>query len=145
MLIQLNQFLHESESHSQHFLPFGKVKLFLEKGIVQVKEIDLLGTPFKLLIAQLRRVQHFIFLEDAAFVADVTGVEDITHVSLEKHHNCSETVIGVKKSDLYLQTSRHLQYNWCLQLQRVLLRKEVTMQVRLGNFCSSICLVSCEQ
>jgi len=145
VLIELNEFLHEGESHSQHFLPFGKVELFLEKGVVQVKKIDLLGTSFKLLIAQLRRVQHFVFLEDAALVADVASVEDVAHVSLKKHHNCSETVIGVEKSDLHLQASRHLQHNRCLQLQRVLLRKDLTMQVRLGNFCSSICLVSWEQ
>jgi hypothetical protein len=145
VLIELNEFLHEGESHSQHFLPFGKVKLFLKKRIVQVKKIDLLATPLKLLIAQLRRVQHFVFLEDAALVADVASVEDIAHVSLKKHHHCSETVIGIEKSDLHLQTSRHLQHNRRLKLQRVLLRKDLTMHVRLGNFCSSICLVSWEQ
>jgi hypothetical protein len=80
-----------------------------------------------------------------AVVANVASIEDIPHVSLKQHQHCSEAVIGIEKSDRDLEASRHLEESGCLEWERILVIKDGTMQVRLGNFCRSICLVSAEQ
>ena len=42
MLIELNEFFYEGESHTKHLLTFGEVKLFLEEGVVDVEKVNLL-------------------------------------------------------------------------------------------------------
>ena len=108
MLIELNEFFYEGESHTKHLLTFGEVKLFLEEGVVDVEKVNLLWASHKLLISQLGWIDQFIFLEDIAVVANIASIEDIPQVSLKQHQHRSETVIGIEKSDRDLQASRHL-------------------------------------
>lgn len=97
MLVQIDQSLDKLQSILQHFLPLGKLKLFLEEGVIDIEQIYGFGAGNKCRIPELWWIEEIIILKYLSIEANISRVEDSADVALKQDHRCTEAVVRIEE------------------------------------------------
>ena len=114
VFVQIQQLLHVLHCHFQHLWLRWEIEFLLQKGVIDIQNVDVLGAPLKIMVKFASRVQMLIVSEYFPIKAHVSRIEYRSHIAFNEHHHASDAVIGVEKGDCHAKHGGHFNLCWRL-------------------------------